>query len=50
MKPFKTLDQQIAILKRRGLNVKNYEHAKQYLLTNNYYKAVIYCFFERECS
>lgn len=40
MKPFKTLDQQIAILKRRGLNVKNYEHAKQYLLTNNYYNVI----------
>ncbi len=40
MKPFKTLDQQIAILKRRGLNVKKYEHAKQYLLTNNYYNVI----------
>ncbi|SQE95759.1 Abortive infection bacteriophage resistance protein [Streptococcus equi subsp. zooepidemicus] len=40
LKPFKNLDQQIAILKRRGLNINDISYAKRYLLTNNYYDVI----------
>lgn len=40
MKEFKTIDEQIAILKERGLIFPNEQHAKQYLLTNNYYNII----------
>ena len=37
---FTTIDEQIEILKQRGLNIKNEEYAKRYLLTNNYYTII----------
>lgn len=38
MKPFKTIDKQIALLRdERGLIIPNEEYAKKYLLSNNYY-------------
>ena len=39
-KEFKTIDEQIAILKERGLAIPDEEKAKQYLLTNNYYNII----------
>ncbi len=43
MKPFKTIDEQIDILKHRNLNFKDEIRAKNYLLYNNYYN-VINCY------
>jgi len=43
MKPFKNLDEQIEILKSRGLKFKNEEKAKKYLLNYNYYN-IINCY------
>ncbi|MBY5033860.1 Abi family protein [Streptococcus gallolyticus] len=40
MKPFKDLDEQINILKSRGLNFSDVDKAKKYLLTNNYYNVI----------
>lgn len=40
MKEYKTVEQQISILKERGLIFENYESAKLYLLTNNYYNII----------
>lgn len=40
MKPFKTIDQQLEILKTRGLYIKDISKAKKYLLSNNYYNIV----------
>ena len=40
MKPFKNLDEQIDILKDRGLNIADEEKAKLYLNTNNYYNVI----------
>ncbi|HFU4085159.1 TPA: Abi family protein [Streptococcus suis] len=38
MKPFKTLDEQIALLRdERGLTIPDEVYAKKYLLSNNYY-------------
>ena len=37
---FKTIDEQIEILKSRGLTIHNDERAKRYLLTNNYYNII----------
>lgn len=37
-KEFKSIDEQLAILKSRGLNVCNEEKAKSFLLQNNYYR------------
>lgn len=37
---FKTIDEQINILKDRGLIIHNEERAKRYLLTNNYYNII----------
>lgn len=37
---FKTINEQIDILKHRGLNIHNEERAKRYLLTNNYYNII----------
>lgn len=39
-KEFKSLDQQLAILKHRGINVLNDDKVKNYLLTNNYYNII----------
>ncbi|PKY91598.1 CAAX protease [Aerococcus christensenii] len=39
-KEFKNLDQQIELLKNRGLTISNETRAKQYLLTNNYYNLI----------
>ena len=41
-KPFKTLDEQISILKSRGLIVHDDESAKLSLLCNNYYNVINY--------
>lgn len=43
MKPFKSLDEQIEILKIRKLNFKDENAAKNYLLHNNYYN-IINCY------
>lgn len=40
MKEFKTLDEQIEILKSRGLQFDDLERAKRYLLTNKYYNII----------
>lgn len=40
MKPFKNLDEQIAILKDRKLVITDVEKAKRYLNTNNYYNVI----------
>ena len=40
MKEFKTLDEQIDILKNRGLIIDNEERAKEYLLSQNYYNLI----------
>ncbi len=37
-KVFKTVDEQIAILKERGLKIEDEETAKNFLLRNNYYR------------
>lgn len=39
-KPFKTLDEQISILKSRGLIIPDEEAAKLSLLCNNYYNVI----------
>lgn len=41
-KPFKTIDEQIEILKNRGLNVIDEEKTKRTLLCNNYYNVINY--------
>lgn len=43
MKPFKTLDEQINILKERNLTFNDENEAKRYLLNNNYYN-IINCY------
>ena len=40
LKPFKTIDEQIQLLKARNLVIKNEEQAKDYLLSNNYYNII----------
>lgn len=40
MKEFKTIDEQIEILKNRGLIFKDTNMARRYLLTNNYYNII----------
>ncbi len=40
MKPFKTLNQQISLLKERGMVIHDEETAKNYLLSNNYYNII----------
>lgn len=40
MKEFKTLDEQITLLKHRGMVISDEERAKLYLLTNNYYNII----------
>lgn len=41
-KPFKSIDEQILLLKARGLIFGNEEKAKSYLLLNNYYNVINY--------
>lgn len=40
MRPFKTIDEQIQILKERGLIIENQSEARNYLIRNNYYNVV----------
>lgn len=40
MKEFKTIDEQVNLLKARGLIFPDEQHAKEYLLTNNYYNII----------
>ena len=40
VKPFKTIDEQIAILKQRGLLIPDENRARRYLLENNYYNII----------
>lgn len=40
MKEFKSIDEQIELLKSRGLTIKDEEKAAKYLLTNNYYNII----------
>ena len=45
MKPFTTIDDQIALLKQRGLLIPDKKNARLYLLENNYYNIINgYCF------
>lgn len=37
-KSFRSIDEQLAILKSRGLSIDNESHAKDFLLKNNYYR------------
>jgi abortive infection bacteriophage resistance protein len=37
-KDFKTIEEQIEILKKRGLNIKDEKQAEKFLLENNYYR------------
>jgi abortive infection bacteriophage resistance protein len=39
-KEFKTIDEQINLLKSRGMNIPDEQRAKKYLLTNNYYNII----------
>ncbi|MDA3849383.1 Abi family protein [Lactobacillus delbrueckii] len=39
-KEFKALDEQIELLKKRGLSIPDERRAKRYLLTNNYYSII----------
>lgn len=39
-KPFKTIHEQLFILHKRGLIVRDYKHSKNYLLSNNYYSII----------
>ena len=48
MKPFKNLDEQIDILKDRGLNIADEEKAKLYLNTNNFEEITAVHFFDKE--
>ena len=43
-KEFKTLDEQIAILRSRGLTIPDEQAAKKFLLYNNYYRVSGYGF------
>lgn len=40
MKPFKTLDEQIALLESRGLTIPDHDKAKHYLLQYSYYNVI----------
>lgn len=40
MKEFKTIDEQIALLRSRGLVIPDENKAYLYLLTNNYYNII----------
>ncbi|CAG5941613.1 Abortive infection bacteriophage resistance protein [Streptococcus pneumoniae] len=40
MKPFKTIEEQIATLKIRGLSITDESKAAKYLLSNNYYNII----------
>lgn len=40
LKKFEDLHSQLAILNKRGVSIPNYQKAKQYLLTNNYYNII----------
>jgi abortive infection bacteriophage resistance protein len=40
VKPFKTLDEQIQILRDRGMIIHDEESAKDYLLSNTYYNII----------
>ena len=39
-KPFKTIDEQIQLLQKRGLVINDIPYAKNYLLSNNYYNII----------
>lgn len=40
LKPFKTLDEQIQLLRNRNLIINDEDYAKKYLLSNNYYNII----------
>ena len=40
LKPFKTIDEQIQLLRNRNLIINDEERAKNYLLSNNYYNII----------
>lgn len=53
MKPFKSIDEQIEILRNRNLNFKNLERAKSYLLNYNYYNVINFYskfFMDKDCN
>lgn len=39
-KPFQNVHQQLLILNKRGLSIKDYSKSKQYLISNNYYNII----------
>lgn len=41
-KPFKSIEEQIVLLKSRGLEFNDEEKTKKYLLCNNYYNVINY--------
>lgn len=40
MKPFKTLDEQVDLLEKRGLTISNRQKTKHYLLQHSYYNVI----------
>ena len=42
-KDFKTIDEQIEILRSRGLTIEDEAEAKDFLLRNNYYRVSGFC-------
>lgn len=40
MKKFSSIEEQIELLKKRGLNIPDEDKAARYLLTNNYYNII----------
>lgn len=52
-KPFKSIDEEVEILRGRGLNISNLDDAKEKLLNNNYYSVINgykYPFLEKKIS
>ena len=43
-KAFKTIDEQLDLLRSRGLTIDDESKAKQFLLYNNYYRIIGYSF------
>lgn len=52
MKPFKTLDEQVDLLEKRGLTISNRQKTKHYLLQHSYYNVInVYSrFFQYEAD
>lgn len=44
LKPAKTIEEQINLLKERGIVINDYEFAKFFLANNNYYRLMGYAY------